>query len=107
MSSTTITRGNVHESFFIGPTLTPAPVTTYYGNQTFTIPGLLTTDEVVMVGVVGTQTNGIGYAEIDVSAANTLQVQFLNTSGSSATPVSGQYILNVIRFEGPLPVTAV
>ena len=107
MSSTTIARGNAHETFYISPSLTPSAVTTYYGNQNFTIPGLLTTDTVIVVGYIGTQTAGIAYAEAEVTAANTLQIQFINVSGSSATPASGSYVLNVIRFEGPLPVTAV
>ena len=107
MSSTTITRGNVHESFFITPTLTPSAVASTSSNQSFTVPGLLATDTVIVVGYVGTQTAGIAYAEAEPTAANTLQIQFINTSGSSATPASGLYMLNVIRFEGPLPTTAV
>jgi hypothetical protein len=107
MSSTTICRGNVHESFYISAALTPAAVTSTSSNQTFTVPGLLSTDTVVVVGYVGTQTAGIAYAEAEPTAANTLQIQFVNVSGSSATPGAGQYILQIIRFEGPLPATAV
>jgi hypothetical protein len=107
MSSTTITRGNAHETFYIQPTLAPTAVASTSSNQTFTVPGLLATDIVFIIGLIGTQTAGITYAEAEATAANTLQVQFLNVSGSSATPATGSYILQVVRAEGPLPTTAV
>ena len=107
MSSTTVTRGNSHETFYIQPSLTPSAVSGTSSNQTFTVPGLLATDIVFIIGFVGTQTAGITYAEAEATAANTLQIQFLNVSGSSATPAAGAYIFQIVRAEGPLPVTAV
>ena len=107
MSSTTVTRGNSHETFYISASLAPSAVSSTSSNQTFTVAGLQTTDIVILVGYVGTQTAGIAYAEAECSAANTLQIQFINTSGSSATPATGNYILQIVRAEGPLPTNAV
>ena len=107
MSSTTVTRGNSHETFYIGPTLTPSSVTNATtSNQTFNVAGLLTSDYVFVVGVVGNQTSGIAAIEADVTAANQLTIQFLNAAAAPATPVSGQYVIQVVRVEGPLPVNA-
>ena len=52
MSSTTVTRGNSHETFYIQPTLAPSAV-------------------------------------------------------SAVTPATGVYTLQIVRLEGPAPVTAV
>lgn len=107
MSSTTVTRGNSHETFYIGPSLTPTSVTAYTSAvQTFNIPGLLTSDIIQAVGAVGVQTAGMVTAECDCYNANVLSVQFLNSTGSTATPYVGQYVFQITRVEGPLPVNA-
>lgn len=103
MSSTTIARGNALSVSYLSVSLTPAAVTGTSSNQTFTVPGILTTDQIIIIGVIGTQTAGIIYAEAEVTAANTLQIQFANVSGSSATPLAGNYVIQVIRPEGQLP----
>ena len=55
MSSTTITRGNALETFYIAPSITPASVASYTtAVQTFNIPGLLTTDIILAIGAQGT-----------------------------------------------------
>jgi len=111
MSSTTVTRGNAHETFYITPTLSNASNTLAANTTTavtYTVPGLLTTDLVFVQGVSGTQTAGVVIAEADCTAANTLQIQFGNlTSNASLVPASGQYIIQITRLEGPAPVTAV
>lgn len=107
MSSTTVTRGNVRETFVIGPTLAPTAVAAYTSAvQTFNIPGLLTTDFVETIGAVGTQTAGILPGESDVYNNNVLSIQFLNVTNASATPAQGVYAIKVTRVEGPLPVNA-
>ena len=107
MSSTTVTRGNSHETFYIGPSLTPTSVTAYTSAvQTFNIPGLLTSDIIQAVGAVGVQTAGMVTAECDCYNPNVLSVQFLNSTGSTATPLAGQYIFQITRVEGPLPANA-
>jgi hypothetical protein len=107
MSSTTVTRGNSHETFYIGPSLAPAAVAAYTSAvQTFSVPGLLTTDLVIVIGAVGVQTAGILPGEADCYTNGVLSIQFLNVTNASATPAQGTYAIQVIRAEGPLPTTA-
>lgn len=108
MSSTTVTRGNSHETFYIAPSLTPAAVAAYTSAvQTFSVPGLQTTDLIIVIGAIGTQTAGILPGEADCYTAGVLSIQFLNVTAASATPASGQYAIQVVRTEGPMPATAV
>ena len=108
MSSTTVTRGNSHETFYIQPSLTPVAVAANTtAAQTFALPGLQTTDIVLVVGLNGSQTAGIIIAEADCLTANVLSIQFGNVTASSATPAAGVYTLQIVRLEGPAPVTAV
>ena len=108
MSSTTITRGNSHETFYIAPSLTPAAVAANISAaQTFSVAGLQTTDIVLVQGYNGTQTAGIVIAEADCLTAGVLSVQFANVTTASATPASGAYTVQITRLEGPAPVTAV
>ena len=108
MSSTTITRGNSHETFYIQPTFTPVAVAANTtAAQTFSVPGLQTTDIVVLLGLNGTQATGIIIAECDCLNANVLSVQFGNVTASPVTPTAGVYTVQVTRLEGPAPVTAV
>ena len=108
MSSTTITRGNSHETFYIQPSLTPVAVASAItAAQTFALPGLQTTDIVTVVGYNGTQTNGIIIAEADCLTANVLSVQFGNVTAGSLTPSAGFYTIQVTRLENPAPTTAV
>ena len=108
MSSTTITRGNSHETFYIQPSLTPAAVSAATtAAQTFSVPGLQTTDIVAVLGFNGAQTAGIIIAEADCLTANVLSIQFGNVTALSATPAAGAYTVQITRLEGPAPVTAV
>jgi hypothetical protein len=95
MSSTTITRGNSHETFYIQPSITPSAVSAN------------TTDIVAVLGYNGSQTAGIIIAEADCLTANVLSIQFGNVTGLSATPASGVYTIQVTRLEGPAPTNAV
>jgi predicted peptidase len=108
MSSTTVTRGNSHETFYIQPSLTPILVSaSTTALQSFSLPGLQATDIVQVIGYNGTQTTGVVIAEADCLAANVLSVQFGNTTAGNVTPASGTYTIQVVRLEGPAPVTAV
>ena len=108
MSSTTVTRGNSHETFYIAPSITPAQVAaSTTASQTFALPGLQTTDLIISFGYIGAQTAGIFIAESDCATANVLTVQFGNASTSAATPAAGVYEFQIVRLEGPAPVTAV
>jgi len=107
MSSTTVTRGNSHETFYIGPSLAPAAVAAYTSAvQTFSIPGLLASDLVMVIGAICVQTAGILPGEADCYTNGVLSIQFLNVTAASATPAQGAYAIQVTRVEGPLPTTA-
>jgi len=108
MSSTTVTRGNSHETFYMSINITPTSVTNATtSNQTFSVPGLLTTDILVAQGYIANQTSGIFIVECDCLTNNVLTIQFGNFSASSATPAAGQYEIQVVRLEGPAPANAV
>lgn len=108
MSSTTITRGNSHETFYIQPSLTPVAVAANItAAQTFALPGLQTTDIVTVIGFNGSQTAGIVPVEADCLTANVLTIQFGNITAGSLTPAAGFYTIEIVRLEGPAPVTAV
>ena len=108
MPSTTIARGNAISTFYIAPTLTPAAVLTAVSPaQTFALPGLQTTDIINVISYVGNQTSGIVIAESDCLTANVLSIQFGNITAGTLTPAAGVYYIQIVRPEGPLPVTAV
>lgn len=108
MSSTTVTRGNAHETFYISPNLSPSAVAAYTSAvQTFSVPGLQTTDLIIVIGAIGVQTAGILPGEADCYTAGVLSIQFLNVTAASATPAQGLYAIQIIRTEGPMPATAV
>ena len=107
MSSTTIARGNAHETFYIAPSITPAQVAaSTTAVQTFTVPGLLTTDYIQSGGYIANQTTGIFIAESDCLTNGVLTVQFGNVTASPATPAAGVYEFQIVRYEGPAPTTA-
>jgi len=107
MPGTTIGRGNVLYDYLCGPTLTPASVAANTtAPQSFTVPGLQVGD-FVDVNSQNAQTAGIGIVNVRVTAANTLEIQFSNSTGGALTPVAGIYGINVTRPESvPLPVNA-
>jgi hypothetical protein len=109
MSSTTVTRGNSHETFYIGPSLTPVSVAANTTEvQTFKLPGLQTNDIIMAQGYIANQTAGIFIAESDCLTAGVLTLQFGNLTASPAVPAAGIYEFQIVRAEGfPLPVTAV
>lgn len=108
MPSTTIARGNALQTFYVAPSLTPSSVSANTtAAQTFTLPGLQTTDIVSVIGLNGSQTAGIIIAEADCLTAGVLTIQFGNCTASGATPASGVYTLQIVRSDGPLPATAV
>jgi len=108
MPSTTIARGNALSTFYIAPSLTPVAVTTLSSAaQTFNIPGLLTTDIIQVIGLNGSQITGIVIAEADCLTAGVLSIQFANITAGTVTPTAGVYTIQIVRSDGPLPVTAV
>ena len=111
MSSTTVTRGNSHETFYIVPTLDntsnslAANTTTAV---TYNVSGLLTSDIVQVIGYNGSQTAGVVIAESDCLTAGVLTIQFGNlTATTTLKPASGTYTVQIVRLEGaPAPTNA-
>jgi hypothetical protein len=78
--------------FVIRQTLTPASVgANTSAEQTFTVPGLQVGDS-IDINKASHQT-GLSIGNVRVSAANTLAIQFVNTTGSPIVPTSEQYII--------------
>lgn len=92
--------GNVWKLASFTLSLTPAtvaPATT--SEQTFTCTGLLPTD-IVFVNAPGAPTTTTGIVGSRCSAANVLAIDFSNASSTTtATPVSGAYIVGVLRVQ--------
>lgn len=81
---------------FFSLTLTPSSVSANTtSEQTFTVTGLKTAD-FVMVNKPSHQT-GLGVVNCRVSAADTLAITFMNTTGSSITPTSEAYAVVALR----------
>ena len=109
MPSTTLARGNAITTFYVGPSITPVAVeANTTAIQTFSLPGLLTTDVIMSQGYVANQTAGIFIAECDCLTAGILTIQFGNCTTGSVTPAAGVYEFQIVRSENyPLPATAV
>ena len=75
--------------------------------QTFNIPGLQTTDIITIIGLNGSQIAGIVIAEADCLTAGVLTIQFGNCTAAGVVPSAGVYSIQIVRSDGPLPVTAV
>ena len=107
MSSTTVARGNAHETFYIAPSITPTSVSANStSNQTFSLPGLLTTDLILAQGYIANQISGVFIVEADCLTNNVLTVQFGNFTNGAVTPYAGVYEFQIVRSEGPLPANA-
>lgn len=92
--------GNAASVNVITASLTPSSVSTITSpEQTFTVPGLLTTDQVSVSHP--SNVNGVGIAGARVSAANTLAIKFVNPTAGSVTPAAGNYLITVVRPELP------
>lgn len=102
----TISRGNIIAQWALAVTLSPtscsATTTTL---QTFTVPGLNMGDLVeITTNSPIVATGGLGIVNSRVSAANTLQIEFLNPSNVPLTPSANvTYFLEVTRPENLSP----
>lgn len=78
--------------FIIRQTLAPASVgANTTAEQTFTVPGLQVGDS-LDVNKASHQV-GLSIGNVRVSAANTLAIQFVNSSGGAIVPATEQYII--------------
>jgi hypothetical protein len=78
--------------FIIKQTLTPASVAANTSaEQTFTVPSLQVGDS-IDINKASHQV-GLSIGNVRVSAANTLAIQYVNTTGSPIVPTAEQYII--------------
>lgn len=102
MPGTLTSGGNILYAFNIAPSFTPVSVAaSITAEQSFTVPGLQTND-FVSVYANSVQTAGIGISNARVSAANTLQIGFSNSTLGALTPVAGVYYMCICRPELPI-----
>jgi hypothetical protein len=82
--------------YIIKQVLTPTAVgANTSSEQTFTVPGVQVGDS-VDINKASHQT-GLAIGNVRVSAANTLAIQYVNTTAGSITPTSEQYIIGGSR----------
>ena len=110
MPGTTIARGNELYDFLIQPatiTWSSASVASTTTELTATVPGLVVGDYVDMWLPNAAMTTGLTFSNVRVSAANTLAVTWIATSGTFTVP-TGPWLVNVVRAESypNLPTTA-
>ena len=107
MPGTLSSGGNIVYAWLITPTLTPVSVAANTtAEQSFTVPGLQVNDNVNCYALV-LQTAGIGISNVRVSAANTLQIGFSNSTAGALVPIAGMYYMCICRpLDWPLPPNA-
>jgi hypothetical protein len=90
-SPTTITNIRVYSQ-----TITPSAVgAATVSTQTFTVTGLSTSDKVFVNNAA--ISNATGIVGVRVSAANTLEIKFVNPTAGSLTPTAGTWTIIAIR----------
>ena len=94
----------IHEDRYgvVQVTLTPAGTALgpLLAAQTFTVPGLQTSDQILKVTPPSTSV-GLSIVGASVSAVDTLQIIFGNFSTGPLTSASGVYNVTVFRAEAP------
>lgn len=90
--------GNAQSMGIVSLTLSPASVAANTtAEQTFTLPGLRTSDAVCGVSKPTAQA-GLGIVGYRVSAANTVAITFVNATASPIVPTASEvYLLQVVR----------
>jgi hypothetical protein len=94
-----IIAGNVAAMSVIAQSVTPAEVAAATAvEQSVTVPGVKVGDAVI-VNPPGL-TAGVALVGARVSAANTVQFQFVNATAAPVTPLAGSHTITVFRFSG-------
>ncbi len=90
--------GNVQSIGVVSVALSPALIVlNTTAEQTFTVPGVLTSDVILEINKPTAQA-GLGIVGVRVSAANTVGITFANTTGASITPTAGEvYRIVLVR----------
>lgn len=87
----------IHAMYVIAQQLAPAAVgANTTAVQTFTVPGLAVGDS-VDVNKPSHQV-GLSIGNVFVTAANTLQIQYVNTTAGSITPATETYVIGGTRL---------
>jgi hypothetical protein len=103
-----VTYGNVQSTWVLTVTLTPVLITTITSaEQTFTVPGLLTGDQVSNITFQGAWTVLVDIVNTRVVSANTLGVSFQNNTAGSLTPPAGSYLIEINRPMAGLAMTVI
>jgi hypothetical protein len=109
MPSSTLGRGNIIYDWLVQASLvwSTATVASTTAELTAILPGVNIGDYVDMYLPNAAMTTGLTVANIRVSAANTLAVTWIATSGTFTVP-TGPWLINICRPEAPglLPASA-
>jgi len=97
--STGLMYGNVAGLNIVKATLNPEEISANTTEElTFTVAGLKTTDRVWVSKP--SHTTGVGVVNARVSAADTLAITFMNTTGSGVDPAEEEYTIFVASADG-------
>jgi hypothetical protein len=103
-----VTYGNVQSTFVLTISITPVATTSATtAEQSFTVPGLLTGDQVSAINAQFAFSSLVDVTNARVSANNTLTLAFTNNTAGSLTYPSGSYYLEVNRPLQGLPMTVI
>lgn len=87
------------------PTLTPVSVAANTtAEQTFTVTGLLA--NTVAWANKPSGTSGLGIAGVRISAANTLAINYINTTSAAIVPPAEAYVIGNFQAQAPTPTTS-
>lgn len=101
-----IIAGNCFSVSIIAQTITAASVSANTtSEQDFTVPGLIVGDA-VLVNPPGL-TTGVVLTGARVKAANTLSLQYQNTTAGGVVPLTGTHTITVFRLDGASPASRV
>lgn len=104
MPGTTLARGNILTSTIMQVSLTPVAVAANSTvEQNFTIPGLISSDQIASLLFQGAYTVNVEPVNFRVAAANVLTVAYQNPTSGSVTPPSGNYFIQLNRIESLPP----
>lgn len=96
--TTGIMNGNTAGVYMIRASLTPAEVATIVAaRQTFTVPKLNVGDMVLVNPP--SESGALSISAARVSAANTLEITWVNPTAGALTPTAGTYTITVFRPE--------
>ena len=99
-----ISYGNIKNSFLLQVSIAPTSIVTYGSVQTFTVPGLILNDDISVSRTSSTVNAAasqpyVGIQNSRVTAANTMEIVFSNSSTAAVTVPAENYIIEVNRCD--------